>query len=138
LNPEELKSFFKNQIAVFSTGDVNRLLELYSAEAILRDMTEPASPFVGKASIGDFLHDYFADLTDLRPRLRSLLTGPQSVGGELELTAVLSGDADRRSESRTVTYRYFVIESIDDDGLISEERFYWDSATSHRSSPLKP
>lgn len=117
---------FKTQMAAFGQMDVDALLTSFDDEAVLQDMSDPESPWVGIAEIRSFLTDYFSHLSDVRVTIASAATSSDRVFAELEVNAEYAPDP-AAPEFHDIVMRYCVVEKFN-EGRIVHERFYWDRA----------
>lgn len=126
-----LENIFRNQMAAYAECDVEKLVESFTADAVLVDMADPQNPFVGIDAVRGFLVDYFATLRDVVVDVTMVATGENSVIGELDVTASYIGEPFSEDHRRPIRLRYCVAEEIR-DGHVASERFYWDSADFQR------
>jgi len=122
----KLEAIFRNQMAAYADCDVDRLLDSFTSDCILRDMADPERPFIGKEAVRAFLEGYFATLRDVVVEVTSVAVADGVVIGELEVAAHYVGTPFSEDNYRPVQLRYCIAEEIR-DGYVANERFYWDS-----------
>jgi ketosteroid isomerase-like protein len=121
-----LENVFRCQMAAYAACDVEGLVDSFTEDCVLADMTDPDNPFIGKAAVRRFLVGYFATLRDVEVTVASVAVGDGVVIGELDVTADYIGEPFSEAHRRNVRLRYCVAEEIR-DGHVAHERFYWDS-----------
>ncbi|MGO4246363.1 nuclear transport factor 2 family protein [Paenarthrobacter sp. RAF54_2] len=116
---------FKTQMAAYGQMDIDMLMTSFDDKAVLQDMSEPDSLWVGSSEIRRFLTEYFAHLSEVQVTIASVATSSNRVFAELEVNAKYSPDAGSPSDIHDVVMRYCVVETFS-QGRIVHERFYWD------------
>jgi ketosteroid isomerase-like protein len=127
MTENSLEVVFRTQMAGYAACDVEQLMTSFAVDATLTDMADTQHPFVGRDEIRAFLVDYFASLANVDVTITGVAETGDLVIGELDVTADWVGAPHSLDHPRPVRFRYAVAETIR-DGLVVEERFYWDSA----------
>lgn len=127
-----LVKILENQLQGYAARDVERTLKSFADDAVLQDMADPHSPYVGSEAIKGFLVEYFATVEDVNVEITSLATNDNVVLAELEVSAKYVGEPHSHENPRDVVMRYAMSYRIRKDGLIERERFYMDAAEFQR------
>jgi predicted ester cyclase len=123
----------EDQIAAMNAHDAPRFAASFSEDAVLVDPTYP-EPLHGRAAVEEDMASFLRTFPDLRMELTQTLVSGSSVAVEAVGTGTNTGPlvlpaGEIAPTGRSVRFAFAVFDTLDDRGLIAEERRYYDAAS---------
>ena len=122
----------RRYVETFNDRDVDAWVALFAEDALIYDPFFP-EPTKGREAIGNLEQSILRAFSDMQWRqLRPAVDVGDRVGVELAVNAVHNGplempDGELPATGRTISYEAGVFWRIGPDGLIAEERSYFDA-----------
>lgn len=122
----------RQYIDAINRGDVAALAALYAPDAVMFDPIAP-EPTKGRDAIAATFAAFKQAIPDMQWRLLAPVLGDgRRVAFEVEVTGVNSGslptpEGERPPTHNSVTVSMAIVETLDSDGRIAEERAYFDA-----------
>lgn len=122
----------EEQVAAINAHDAARLAASYSEDAVVRDPQYP-EPLRGRAAVEHDASLFFAAFPDLRAEVTCSVTSGSTLGAEMTLAGTHAGpltlpSGDVPPTGRPLRFEMAFFTRIDDDGLVADERRYYDVA----------
>lgn len=121
------ESVMRAQISAMIRGDVDAVLALFAPAATFLEMGDPATRHEGRDAIRPLIEDFVAshDLSRSSIEFRSIASRGRTVLSELRFDCHYIGPGAEPGGIR-VRWDSVVVDEIDGEGLIVEERAYLD------------
>ncbi len=113
-------------------GDTEGLAALYAADGVVYEPLSP-EPIKGREAIAAVFAAFKRAIPDLEWRpIRPLVEEGKRVAFEVAATGTNDGpmttpDGELPPTGRTISFELAIFETLDEDGLIAEERAYFDA-----------
>lgn len=120
----------EDQVAAINAHDVARFAAFYSEDAVVRD-PQYADPLRGRAAVENDFSAFLAAFPDLRAEVTCSVVTGSTVAAEMTLAGTHRGPLTLPSgevppTGRSVRFEMSFFDRIDDQGLIVNERRYYD------------
>ena len=122
----------QDQVAAINAHDATRLAASYSEDAVVRDPQYP-EPLRGRAAVADDSTAFFTAFPDLRAEVTCSVVSGSTLAAEMTLAGTHAGPLTLPSgevppTGRPLTFAMAFFSRIDDQGLVVDERRYYDVA----------
>jgi steroid delta-isomerase-like uncharacterized protein len=123
----------EDQIAALNAHDVTRFAGFFSEDVVLVDPSYP-EPLHGRAAVVEDMTSFLGAFPDLRMEItRTLVSGAtvavEAVGSGTHTGPLVLPAGEIAPTGRSVRFAFAIFDTLDDRGLIAEERRYYDAAS---------
>lgn len=115
----------ESQVAAFSRGDVDAVLEHFTENCVLTVMLDGSSPQHGRDSVREYLENLFRDMPSGTARITSVVASCDDVVAEVELGGRWAGELFDLPATGAHGRLRACVWSVLEDGRIREQRIYW-------------
>jgi steroid delta-isomerase-like uncharacterized protein len=124
---EQILGLIDEMDAAFNRHDAAAIAACYAENAPLHDQAAP-SPVVGREAVREYIAGYMHAFPDLRWERVSAEVDGQTAVEEWHVSGTHTGDMPGlRATGRRIEIDGCSVFQIGDDGLVREERNYWDA-----------
>jgi steroid delta-isomerase-like uncharacterized protein len=122
----------EEQVAAINAHDAVRCAAYYSEDTVVRDPQYP-EPMHGRAAVANDLAALFTAFPDLRAEVTCTVVSGSTLAAEATMTGTHTGpmtlpSGDVPPTGRRLRFGLAFFDSIDDHGLVLDERRYYDIA----------
>jgi steroid delta-isomerase-like uncharacterized protein len=115
----------ESQIAAFSRGDVEAVLEHFTENCVLTVMLDGSSPQHGRDGVREYLENLYRDMPSGTARITSVVAQCDVVVAEVELGGRWAGELFDVPATGPEGRLRACVWSVLEDGRIREQRIYW-------------
>jgi predicted ester cyclase len=115
----------ESQIAAFSRGDVDAVLEHFTENCLLTVMIDGCLPQHGRDGVREYLESLYRDMPSGTARITSVVAHCDAVVAEVELGGRWDGELFDVPATGAHGRLRACVWSVLEDGRIREQRIYW-------------
>jgi predicted ester cyclase len=126
----DLKKIADKIVKTYNSADPGALVKIYAENALLIEPGE--APMRGHAAIKKYVDDFYRALPDWKGEFTSILFSEDTIAFELDAHGTFTGpmatpQGQIAPTGKTIKAKYVFLVKIGSDGLIVEDRTYFDN-----------